>query len=82
MRKTGLPSRAFSPPEAAVNSLSASQAHISLETSYPRKWDDCALKADQTPIGLASVTSSRQGASDLHTNAFSMLSTINLPYGV
>ena len=36
----------------------------------PGKQDDCAVRADQTPIGLASVTSSRHVAIDPGVNRF------------
>jgi hypothetical protein len=35
------------------------QTKLGTKNSLPGKWDDCDLKADQTPIGLASVMSSR-----------------------
>jgi hypothetical protein len=42
-----------------VKDIKCPDLHTGNEKRLSGKWNDCALKADQTPIGLASVTSSR-----------------------
>ena len=44
--------------------LLTAQAGLVLGNALPGKEDDCALKADWTPSGLASVTSSRHVLTD------------------
>ena len=41
------------------STLSGYFAGLRTKNALPGKWDDCALKADRTPTGPASVTSSR-----------------------
>src|SRR5208282_3782713 len=45
--------------------LLTSQAGMLLGTAISGKYDECALKADRAPIGLSSVTSGRQGFTNI-----------------